>query len=299
MTLGVAAAIGLAGFAALPVLAAASVFESVPKQEVIKSVNPGKWNHVKTKTYTKVVDVDDDFEATYADFKTFLNGKAAANLTDYDTQAAAGAAAAEDGKIEANDTIIFKGTFAKSIALLNSIMTKAGTDADVKKALEDKLKNIVLDVQDTTNLTIAKGDIQKLNSFVDESGVKTVKIKVENAKKVKELTLSNIDADKFEALTGKVSFDHAFEKLKTNGVRVEDAKKVVNLLDLKYKKAEFAAVPGSDNAVDYENGNYTAPKPTPENNDQNNNQQNNNNTAGNTQNRPNGAPAAPNTGIAE
>lgn len=300
LTLGVAAAVGLAGFAVLPALAAANL-ESKTENKVMPSATVGKFNHVKFKTFNKVLNVDGiDFAdaATYDEFKVFLNGKAAVAFTDHDTEALASAAPAQDGKIEGNDTIIFKGTFANILTTVNLILTKAGTDNDVAKALEDKLKNVVFDIQDNaTGLTIDKANIEKLEELADQSGVGKIEMKLK--KKVKDLTFTGLDATAFNPLKGKVTIDHVFDKVKTNALRVEDTKAAIALLGVTFKKGEFTAVPGSDNAVDYINGNYVAGQ---DNNNQNNDQQQqqqqqqNNNTTGNTQTNP-GKLKAPDTGI--
>lgn len=300
MTLGVAAAVGLAGFAVLPALAAAE-FESKTENKVMPSATVGKFNHVKFKTFNKILNVDGtDFTdtATYNEFKAFLNGKAAVAFTDFDTEALASAAPAEDGKIEGNDTIIFKGTFANILATVNLILTKAGTDNDVAKALEDKLKNVVFDIQDNaTGLTITKANIEKLEELADQSGVGKIEMKLK--KKVKDLTFTGLDATAFNPLKGKVTIDHVFDKVKTNALRIEDTKAAIALLGVTFKKGEFSAVPGSDNAVDYINGNFTGNE---NNNNQNQNQNQNQQSqeqqnAGNTQNKPNGSLKTPDTGI--
>lgn len=202
MTLGVAAAVGLAGFAALPVLAS-----SFGGTEIITGTDKivdGKYDVVKTFTYDGKANIDET-ELTKGDLIKYVKGTDEVEGTpnaDSDT-------AKQHPTVKAtpaHDKLTMVGKYAdfkKTVkALGTTTATAISTDED--KADVENLKELTVELTDTTS-TLAFNDVKELTAFVKKfKNLKKVNFKLDP--RVTVLDLSGIKNTDSKDLKGIVSF---------------------------------------------------------------------------------------------
>lgn len=277
MTLGLAAAVGLAGLVALPVVAA-STFKIKTGEPVVKKVGD-QYAAVTPVSYTGVLKVDGT-AVSKDDLFDYLNGKDAVALNLQATEKLA-KDNPTDGKLEAKKTVLIEGTYAHIKTELEAL----ANHVDDTKAKRDALKLTNVEIKASDNLTFtAAGLYNDLKAFIDDEKFENAKFKlVLNDAQMKTLDLSAGAASVIPAeLKGKVEISKA--KL-VKFENTEAKNKIVEAFKVSY---DAALVDGQlEKAPEVE-------KPQVE---QDNKEKEN---AGNTQGAaPQTTPKTPNTGIAE
>ena len=213
MTLGVAAAVGLAGFAALPVVAANTWlkkpgFEN-PKAVVVTVAGANKYLATAGANYGKsgIVTIDtDNVTLDLATLKEVLKGKKANK--EGNPQDTAALAEGEDNwatpEVKAIDTIQLNGEFAKLAGTLKATATAIKTE-NTKDEYKN-LKNINLAVSETAaelDVTALKDAVEMLKEL---TGVKLNIYTVSSVNKVKVGT--DLTYDVVKDFEGRIAFNN-------------------------------------------------------------------------------------------
>lgn len=202
MTLGVAAAVGLAGFAALPVLAA-----SFGKTETVTGKNDlvdGEYSIVKTIKYDGKVNLANG-AIEKAELIKYVKG------TDEKegTKSATLATAEADPTITAtpaHDKLTMVGTYADFKTTVKALGTTTTTaiSTDEEKADVENLKELTVELTDAAS-TLAFDDVKELTAFVKKfKNLKKVNFKLDP--RVTVLNLDGIKNTDSKDLKGIVSF---------------------------------------------------------------------------------------------
>lgn len=202
MTLGVAAAVGLAGFAALPVIAA-----SFGKTETVTGRNElvdGKYNIVKTIKYDGKVDLAGG-AITKTELTEYVKGTDEKEGTPDATLATAESKPTITAT-PAHDKLTMVGTYTDFKTTVKALGTTAATaiSTDEEKADVENLKELTVELTDTT-ATLAFDDVKELTTFVKKfKNLKKVNFKLDP--RVAVLNLDGIKNTDSKDLKGIVSF---------------------------------------------------------------------------------------------
>lgn len=231
MTLGVAAAVGLAGFAALPVIAA-SVFEKEPKEATVKKIGD-KFYATRPLVFTGVLNADNT-AVTKSELLGYLKETKAQAISEQDDDDAAKAHATYTAS-GAHNTFTVKGTLEDiqtNLAAMVTELTGAGaTDED--RLVAAKVTNVTLEPSDKVTFNVTKL-YNGLVDFVKAFKNAKVSIKLNNAQtEATDFTGSEKAADE---LNGKVTVS----KIKVAKFATKAEKENVKNLGISYNEAIVA-----------------------------------------------------------